>query len=204
MIPKVESGDDVKEVETVLCRLESERHLAIGQTSLVLLIETALGVENAFDITATKLDKNRQMIVAFGAADFAFDMGIQLSKEGGELAFPRARIAVASRAAGLDGPIDTPFMIDLRDMNALEDDATRARSFGYHGKLCIHPKQVDICNQLFSPSAEEIHFAKKVVAAYEKTGKNAQGVFQLDGKMIDYPILKQSERILSVAKKISL
>jgi citrate lyase subunit beta/citryl-CoA lyase len=204
MIPKVESSDGVKAVENVLCRLEAERHLVIGQTNLVLLIETALGVENAFRIAATNLSKNRKMSIAFGAADFAFDMGMQLSKEGSELAFPRARIAIACRAAGLDGPIDTPFMTDLTNMHALENDATRARSFGYRGKLCIHPKQVDICNRLFSPSAEEIRFAERVVAAYEKTGKKGQGAFQLDGKMVDYPILKQSERILNVAKKIGL
>jgi citrate lyase subunit beta/citryl-CoA lyase len=184
--------------------IERNNDLEIGKIGIVLLVETALGVENAFKIASTNLCTDRPRTLAFGAADYALDMGITLDKYGTEIDFPRARIAVACRAAQLPAPIDTPFMNDFNDMEALKNDIRRAKSLGFGGKLCIHPKQIDLCNKLFSPTTAEIEFAAKVVAAFEKAEKQGQGVFQLDGKMVDYPVIRRSSEVLKLSEKIGL
>ncbi|MFW6101235.1 MAG: HpcH/HpaI aldolase/citrate lyase family protein, partial [Bacteroidota bacterium] len=134
---------------------------------------------------------------------FGLDMGIQISKKGEELSYPRARIAVASRAAGIDPPLDTPFTIDLKDREAFKADVRQGKSLGFGGKLCIHPDQVDFCNYIFSPSEEEIAFAQKVVKAFEKAETDGQAAIQVDGKFIDYPVVAQARKILEFAEKIN-
>jgi citrate lyase subunit beta/citryl-CoA lyase len=130
-------------------------------------------------------------------------MGFEITRSGEELSYPRARIAVACRAARVQPPLDTPFMIDLKDLNALEDDTKRARQLGFQGKLCIHPNQVDVCNRLFSPAKEEIEYARKVIQAFDAAEAGGSAAIQLEGKFIDYPVAERARRILKIAAKIS-
>ena len=141
-------------------------------------------------------------MAAFGAADYTLDMGIELTREGGELAYPRARIAVASRAAGLVPPLDTPFMIDLKDTDGLQTDALRAKQLGFQGKLCIHPNQIRPCNEVFSPTSEEIGYAERVVRAYEESLARGVGAFQLDVKFIDAPVVERCRRVIQLADSV--
>ena len=90
---------------------------------------------------------------------------------------------------GLVHPLDTPFMIDLKDRQALENDIKRAERLGFQGKLCIHPNQIDACNLMFSPSAREIEFARKVVQAFDEAQARGAAVIQLEGKFVDAPIV---------------
>ena len=129
-------------------------------------------------------------------------MGIEITKEGAELSYPRSRIAVASRAARIEPPLDTPFMMDLRDMEALKVDAGRAKQLGFQGKLCIHPNQIEPCHAIFSPTKEEMLYAERVVRAFEEAEKEGSAVLLLDGKFIDYPVVERARRILKVAKLI--
>jgi citrate lyase subunit beta/citryl-CoA lyase len=129
-------------------------------------------------------------------------MGIEITKTGEEIAYPRARLALACRAAEIKPPLDTPFMIDLTDLEALEADANRAKQFGFQGKLCIHPKQVEICNRIFSPTKEEIKYAEKVVQAFGAAESSGTAAIQVDGKFVDYPVVERSRRILEIAKLI--
>lgn len=202
MLPKVQRAEDIASMAQLLQAAEDASGVERGSVGLVALVETALGVENAYAIAAAQTQPPRLHTIAFGAADFSLDMGVKLSKTGEELAYPRARIAVACRAAGIAPPLDTPYMIDLKDREAFEADVNRGRRLGYGGKLCIHPNQVDFCNQAFSPSQEEIVFAAKVVEAFEAAEATGQAAIQVEGKFVDYPVVAQARRILALAAKM--
>ncbi len=202
MLPKVQKVEDVFRIGALLLAVEEAAGIEPGTTGVVALIETALGVVNTFSIAAAKTDPPRLLTLAFGAADFSLDMGIQMTKTAEELAFARARIALGCRAARIAPAVDTPFMVDLKDQEAFEADAMRGKSFGFGGKLCIHPNQVDICNRVFSPSEKEIVFAAKVIEAFEAAEASGQAAIQVDGKFIDYPIVAHSRRILRFAETI--
>jgi len=202
VLPKTENSLQVEEIHRLLVDLEKKQELAAGNTAVILLVESALGVQNIFQITSAAGEMNREFLIALGAADYALDMAIEITKDGGELIYPRSRIAIACRAAGIAPPLDTPFMIDLKDIEALKDDAARAKQLGFQGKLCIHPKQIEPVHVVFTPTAEEISFARRVVDAFEAEEAGGSAAIQVDGKFVDYPVVEQSRRILQLASII--
>jgi citrate lyase subunit beta / citryl-CoA lyase len=202
MLPKVQSAEDIVRMAELISRAEDASGIDQGAVGIVALVETALGVENAYAIASVKTHPQRLHTIAFGAADFSLDMGIKISKTGEELAFPRARIAVACRAAAIAPPLDTPYMIDLKDQQAFEDDVLRGMCLGFGGKLCIHPNQVDFCNRTFAPSEGDIAFAAKVIHAFESAESAGHAAIQVEGKFVDYPVVSQYRRILEFADKI--
>jgi citrate lyase subunit beta/citryl-CoA lyase len=204
MLPKVEKSEDIVRIHAMLVAVEQRNQIDPGSLALVALIETALGVENAFQIASTKTEPDRLHTLAFGAADFTLDMGIRISKTGEELFYPRTRLAIACRAACIKPPLDTPFMIDLKDQEALRLDILRGRDLGFGGKLCIHPNQIDICNYLYSPSQEELEYAAQVVQVFEEAEANGIAAIQVNGKFIDYPVVEQSRRILKIAARMKM
>ena len=103
---------------------------------------------------------------------------------------------------GIGPPLDTPFMIDLKNTEALISDARRAKELGFQGKLVIHPNQVDPCNRIFSPTPEEILRAEKIVQAFEEAEAAGMAAIQLEGKFIDYPVAKRCKDILALATAI--
>jgi citrate lyase subunit beta/citryl-CoA lyase len=201
MLPKVQNPADIIQMAQLLLAAESAAGLEAGSVGVVALVETALGVENAYAVAAARTDPPRLHTIAFGAADFSLDMGIKLSKNGEELAYPRARIAVACRAAGIAPPLDTPYMIDLKDREAFEADVRRGKSLGYGGKLCIHPNQVEFCNRAFAPSEAEVAFAVKVITAFDAAEAAGQAAIQVEGKFVDYPVVAKARRIVALARK---
>ena len=198
MVPKVETPSDIRQIDAIVTEVEKKVGIEPGSIFILPLIESARGVENAFAIASVRTEPDRFFSLSFGAADFALDMGIAITLSGEELIYPRARLAVACRAAGLAPPVDTPFMIDLKDRQALEADIRRAVRFGFQGKLCIHPNQVEICNQLFSPTEEEVAYARKVIDTFEKAEAEGVAAIQLEGKFIDYPVVERCRRILKM------
>ena len=202
MLPKVESSEHIREIHERLLGCERHAGLQPGSLGVVALIESARGVQNIFRIMSTALEPARACLAAFGAADFSLDMGIDVSRDGAELHYPRSRIAVACRAAGLEPPLDTPFMIDLKDLDGLKADARRAKQLGFQGKLCIHPNQVGPCNEIFAPTAEEVQYARRVVEAFEKSEAEGIGALQLDGKFIDTPVVERSRRIIRLGASL--
>ena len=200
IVPKVEAAAQILEINQSLLKIEENKVLRAGSVSIIALIESALGVENAFQIVSQRTDPQRLFTAAFGAADFALDMGFEITKTGEELVYPRARIAVACRAAGVEPPLDTPFMIDLKDLEALEADTKRACQLGFQGKLCIHPNQIDICNRLFSPTKGDIEYAQKVIQAFDAAEADGTAAIQVEGNFIDYPMVERCRRILKIAK----
>ncbi len=199
MLPKTESSHQVEEINRLLVDLDKKQRPAAGNTAVILLVESALGVQNISQITSAAAELNREFLIAMGAADYALDMGIEITKDGRELIYPRSRIVVACRAAGIAPPLDTPFMIDLKDIEALKDDAARAKQLGFQGKLCIHPNQIEPVHGIFTPTAEEISFARRVVEVFEAEEAEGSAAILVDGKFVDYPVVERSRRILQLA-----
>jgi citrate lyase subunit beta/citryl-CoA lyase len=117
------------------------------------------------------------------------------SRSEAELAFARARIATASRASGIEAPLDTVW-VDLADEEGLEISARTALGFGFQGKMCIHPKQIGTVNRVFTPSEAEVAYAERVVGAFAEAEAAGSAAIQLDGKFVDYPILYRAQRVL--------
>ena len=203
VLPKTENSHQVDKIHRLLVDLEKKQGLNAGGIAVILLTESALAIQNIFQILSAAIELNREFLVALGAADYALDMGIEITKDGGELIYPRSRIAVACRAAGIAPPLDTPFLNDLKYIEALKDDAARAKQLGFQGKLCIHPNQIDPCHVIFTPTAEEISFARRVVDAFEAEESSGAAAIQVDGKFVDYPVVERSRRILQLASRIA-
>ena len=202
LLPKVESADQVKRIESLLAEAEREEGLEGQGISLLVQIESAAAVQRVDAIMSAGIDSSRLYTAVFGAADYCLDLGIELTGDGRELHYPRSRIPVACRAACLAPPLDTPFMLDLKDLDGLRADALRAKQLGFQGKLCVHPNQIAICNAVFSPSEEEIREARKVVRAFEEADSRGVGAILFEGKLIDLPVVGRSRRLLALAAAI--
>ena len=203
MLPKLETPKDAVQINDLLLYAEKQSGVEEGTVRVIGLVESALGVEKAFEIASTQTNPQRLYTIAFGAADFVLDLGIELSRDGAELAYPRAKIPIACKAAGLYPPIDTPYMIDIKDTVGLVADAKRARLLGFQGKLCVHPLQVGPCNEVFSPSREEISHAEKVVETFERARAGGEQVVQMDGRFIDPPVVERAKQTLALARKLN-
>jgi citrate lyase subunit beta/citryl-CoA lyase len=203
MLPKVDDPRNIQHVDAKITVLEHERGIDKGSVKVIGLVETALGVEHAFRIASTTTQTQRLFTLAFGAADYSLDMGIEMSRAERALYFARARLALACRAAGIAPALDTPFMIDLKDLVAFKADVEYGKTLGFGGKLCIHPNQIEICNRLYSPSRNEVDKAQKIVSAFEAAEEQGLAAIQVDGKFIDYPVVAQARRTLEMAATIA-
>ena len=198
LLPKVEAPSELETVDWLLGQLERERRLEQGAIDLLPIIETGQGVAAAQSIAGAETRVRR---LSFGAGDYTRDMGMVWTGAEAELAHARASIVLASRVGGLEAPIDTVF-IDLADAENLERSAHTALSFGFQGKLCIHPKQVEPVNRVFTPSAEAVAQAEKHVAAFREAEAAGSASIQVDGYFIDYPIYEKAERVLRIAEAV--
>jgi citrate lyase subunit beta/citryl-CoA lyase len=192
ILPKVESPAGLATADWLLAQLEREQGLAPRAIDLVPIIETARGLNLIDAILAAGTRVKR---VAFGAGDFTLDVNMAWSRGEAELDYARAKIVTASRAAGIEAPLDTVW-VDLADEEGLEASARTALGFGFQGKMCIHPNQIAVVNRVFTPSESEIAFAERVVAAFARAEAEGSAAIQLDGKFIDYPILYRAQRVL--------
>jgi citrate lyase subunit beta/citryl-CoA lyase len=135
----------------------------------------------------------------FGVADYSLDVGLKPARNEAELAYIRDRLVHCSRACGLGAPIDTVWL-DLNDTEGMQHSMDRARRRGFAGKLLIHPKQVEACNRSFTPSADEVAEAMKIIAAFEEAMKNNVAAIRVDGKLVDLPIYRNAVRIVEMAE----
>jgi citrate lyase subunit beta/citryl-CoA lyase len=193
ILPKAESAAGIQAIDWLMSQIEGETGLPGGGVGLMAIIETARGLNKVDEIAAASPRLSRLL---FGAVDLAADMAIDMDDAGGATAQARFAIARASRAAGLQAPLDTAFT-DIRDLDALHATAMRARALGYSGKTCIHPTQVAVVNQVFSATAAELSWARKVVAAFEEAEAQGLAAFKLDGEMIDYPVVERARKLLA-------
>ena len=192
ILPKVESPATLATIDWLLRQIERERDLKEAAIDLIPIIETARGLREVDAILASGTRVKR---VAFGAGDFTLDVNMIWNRNEAELSHARAAIVTASRAAGIEAPLDTVW-VDLQDSEGLEASARAALAHGFQGKMCIHPNQIAVVNRVFTPSAEEIAFAERVAAAFAKAEAEGVASIQLDGRFIDYPIVYRAQRVL--------
>ncbi|WP_272878378.1 HpcH/HpaI aldolase/citrate lyase family protein [Clostridium sp. Cult3] len=197
LIPKVENKEDIHIVESYLGEVGERLSIDVSKVTIIPLIETALGVENAFEIAKAS---SRITALFLGAEDLTADLGAKRTKEGLEIFYSRSRLVVAGRAAGVD-IIDTPFT-DVNDDEGLRNDAEFAKDLGFTGKSVISPRHIDTVNHVFTPSIEEYQYARRVVNAIERAEKEGKGVIALDGKMVDAPIVNRAKQIINMWESI--
>ena len=197
LLPKVEDPADVVEVDARLASLEERERLDCGTIRLFIQIETAVGIQRVDDIA--HLAPKRAYTLTFGLADFANDIGVDLTPESIELLYARSRVVVAARAAGLAQPIDGPYLLDLRDRNGLIADSQWLRRLGFQGRVVIYPPQVEPVNWAFSffPT-EEIATARRVVDAFKAAEASGSASILVDGVFVDYPIYHRALRKLKL------
>ncbi len=199
MPPKVSAASDVRAADEALTALERKHGLAEGSIGLLPLIETALGVENAFAIASAC---GRVKALLLGGEDLTADLRCKRTKAGHEIAYARARLVCAARAAGV-AVFDTPFT-DVNDDEGLLRDAETAKALGFSGKSAISPRHVAAINAVFSPTPEEIDYAREVMEAIEAARAQGRGVIALHGKMVDAPIVSRAQRVLEAAAALGL
>jgi len=194
LVPKAESPLALQAIDALLTDLERAQSRPAGSIRLLAMIETALGIMNLREIaTATpRLDA-----LVFGAEDFAASTGARRTPEGWEILYARSAIATAAGAYGLQA-IDCVH-VDYQDAEGLRAECTRARDLGYTGKTLIHPAQVAVANELFSPSPDEIEWALRLTTAFDRHQSEGRGAFAFEGKMVDMPVLHMAQRILARA-----
>ena len=196
ILPMVESREQIVAFDWLVGSLERERGLSPGAIDIIPIIETGKGIANARAIAAAGTRVKR---MAFGAGDYTLDMNMEWTLAESELEHARAEMAVASRAAGLEAPIDTVW-VHINDLEGLASSAKRAKQLGFQGKMCIYPPQVERVNGAFTPTEKEIAFARRVVAAFEKAEREGSSSIQLDGFFIDYPIVYKAQRTLDAVR----
>ena len=199
LLPKASTPSDVLLVDAFLSDMERELGVEEGTFLLMPLIETALGVENAYLIASSA---PRICALFLGAEDLTADLCCTRTKEGREIEYARARLVVAARAAGKD-VYDTPFT-DVSDDEGIVTDANLARALGFTGKASISPRHVDAINAAFSPTDREIRYALEVLEAINRAKSEGKGAVSLHGKMIDAPIVARAERTLAAAESLGL
>ncbi|MBL7006062.1 MAG: CoA ester lyase [Spirochaetia bacterium] len=187
-LPKVESPDDIRLICEELCTVEKCCGIVSGSIRLQCILETPLGVENAFLIARAS---KRIQAISFGAEDYCTIMGIKRYGEAFVLDYPRSRISAAAAAFGIEA-YDTVWGA-YKDIEGLRADAQRGRDLGFCGKSVIHPDQVQVVNEVYSWEEKDVLWAEKVISA--AAGK-ANGVAGLDGIMVDKPVLERARRII--------
>ena len=182
MLPKVDDADDVETLDRLLAEHDAD-------LPVLALVESAAGVLHAEAIANTRATD----AVLFGAEDFAADVGATRTDAGTEVLYAREHVVLAASAA-----IDTLYT-DYEDTDGLREDTRRGIEMGYDGKMTIHPRQVAVVNDAFTPDEEEIVWAERVVDARDEAADAGKAVFSVDGEMIDAPLIAQAERILARA-----
>ena len=192
LIPKVETAEQVLAVEEKIMSIKRDYDWDIWYMPI---IESALGVENAFAIAKAS---PRVAAMAIGLEDLTADLGVQRTLEGWETFYQRTRIVNAAKAAGIQ-PIDSVFS-DVQDMEGLRQTVLRSKAMGFEGMGVIHPRQIPVIHKAFAPTAEEIEKAQKIVDAFNQAQEKGLGVVSLGSKMIDPPVVKRAFNVLKLAK----
>lgn len=199
LLPKSSTAAEVLEADAYMSQVEARLGLEEGSVGLIPLIETALGVENAFAIASCS---SRIQALFLGAEDLTADLQCKRTKEGQEIQYARTRLVVAARAAGID-VIDTPFT-DVNDDEGIETDAAYAKALGFSGKASISPRHVEVINRVFSPSLKDIEYAYDVMEAIAMAKAQGKGAISLRGKMIDAPIVARAQQTIAMAEALGL
>jgi citrate lyase beta subunit len=195
VVPKIDTVEKVKWVSDQIETYELSSNQNIGSIRLLIGVETAKGILNLREIA--EADKRLEAII-FGAEDYAASVGAIRTKEGTEVFYARSAVVAACAANGLQA-IDMVY-IDFKDAEGLRAEAQAGAGLGFSGKQIIHPNQVSVVQEAFTPSDEAIEYARRIVESFESSQKEGKGAYALDGKMIDMPLLKNAQKVLERAK----
>ncbi len=196
-LPKAELPSDIEEVDAIITEAELQHGFTPGSINMMAAIETAKGLRNAYEIATAS---PRMVALAIGGEDFIADLKTTRSKDGKELFVARSQLLLAARAAGIDA-IDTVFS-DINDEETFIAEVNMIKQLGFDGKSVINPRQVRIVHQIFTPNEKEIAHAERVITAYKAALERNSGVINLDGKMIDTPMVLRAERVLAYANSV--
>jgi citrate lyase subunit beta / citryl-CoA lyase len=198
--PKVEDPDEIASLEQALNAREDAAGMTRGSVRVIASIESARGLLEAHAIARSS---DRIVALLFGAEDFARDLALPIDRQGDarDLLYARSALVVAAIAAkrnAIDG-----IWPDVADLEGLRRETLQARRLGFSGKSLIHPGHIEVANEAFSPSADEVSYARRVVAAFEEARMQGRGAVALDGKMLDRPIVERARRTLLLHEAVS-
>ncbi len=199
MLPKVESVDDLREIDAVLARSEAEHGRAAGSLRLLLIIESAKAAWLAYDLATAS---PRVESLCFGGArdgDLMADLGADWSNDGAAMLHARQRVLLAARAAGCKTPLDGVFA-DLRDVEGYERDTRLSRSLGYRGRTVVHPSQIEPANRIYAPTPDEIVTSRKLLESFEIAAASGRASTVFEGRMIDVAMANAARAVLSAAE----
>ena len=198
LIPKCESAGYIEKVNTEIARITKKQAIQ-NHVFLMPIIESALGVENAFEIARCS---ENVVALAIGLEDYTADLGVPRTIEGAESLYARTRLVVAAKAAGIQ-PIDSVFS-DVADMEGLRKTVSVSKSLGFEGMGCIHPRQISVIRQGYAPNEAEIEKSGRIVLAWEVAEKKGLGVVALGSKMIDPPVVNKALKTIELATRLGL
>ncbi|MFN3448609.1 MAG: HpcH/HpaI aldolase/citrate lyase family protein, partial [Roseococcus sp.] len=203
VLPKLESPAELVAVDWMLSALERARGLAPRAIELMPIVESARGLAALPALAAAAAGLGgRVKRLAFGAGDYTLDLGLAWGREEEELVPARAAMVLHSRAAGLDAPVDTVW-IELADGEGFAASCARGAALGFQGKLCIHPDQIAPANAAFSPPAEEVARARRILAAFAAAEAEGLASIRVEGRFVDYPIVDKARRLVALADAIA-
>lgn len=198
VIPKAEHPDIIIQIDGALTALEMTYGHPVGTIGIIPLIESAVGVRNTYDMA---IASDRVECVMFGGGeqgDLVADLGCEWTPEGTGLMQARSQVLLSSRAAGIEHPFEAVFM-DFRNHEALRVESELARRLGYVGKVAIHPGQVPVINDVFTPAPQVVEYQRKVLAAFEQAEAEGSASISVDGKMVDYAVARVARTIIARA-----
>ena len=200
-LPKADDAQDIETVSKALQEIEIKAGVAVGSLSILPMIETCLGLRNSFDIAKSSKRISGMALASAEEGDFMVDLGGRWTPRSLALNYPRSKLVVDSRAAGLEWIVDGVFM-NLKDTQMLREECLIARELGFVGKMAIHPTQVDVMHEVFSPSAEEIEYARGMIAAFREGEARGVGAVKYQGMMVDYANVRLAERTLALVEAL--
>ncbi len=198
VLPKADDADDIQAVAKALKDVEAKHNMQEGTLSVLPLIETCLGLRNGFDIAKASPRVIGMALASAEQGDFMVDLGGRWTPRSLALAYPRSKLVVDARAAGVQWLVDGVFM-NLKDTDMLREECLIARELGFVGKMAIHPTQVDVMHTVFSPSEAEVAYARGLLAAFREGEARGVGAVKFEGMMVDYANVRLAERTLALA-----
>ena len=198
VLPKADDAEDIQAVAKALKDVESKHNMQEDTLSILPLIETCLGLRNGFDIAKASPRVIGMALASAEQGDFMVDLGGRWTPRSLALAYPRSKLVVDARAAGVQWLVDGVFM-NLKDTDMLREECLIARELGFVGKMAIHPTQVDVMHTVFSPSELEVAYARGLIAAFRDGEARGVGAVKYEGMMVDYANVRLAERTLALA-----
>jgi citrate lyase subunit beta/citryl-CoA lyase len=202
IVPKAEDPKMISQVDGALTAMELESGREPGSITLIPLIESALGVRLTYEMARAS---DRVDCVMFGGGeqgDLVADLGVEWTPEGTGLMQARSQVLLSARAAGVPYPMEAVFM-DFRNPDGLRVECELARTLGYVGKVAIHPAQVEVINDVFTPASEVVEYQRKVLAAFEEAEAQGKASIAVDGKMVDYAVARVARAVIARAEAAS-